>query len=80
MECGFSEFFGAFSGGVFIHHTFQLRKGCPALQITAEGEYARLCTFLESMLTQIWCVVSPSTPPRLLMYTTRYGNPSFQNV
>ena len=29
------------------------------MQITTEGPYARLCTFLETMLTQIWCAQCP---------------------
>ncbi len=29
------------------------------VQITTEGPYARLCTFLETMLTQIWCAACP---------------------
>lgn len=29
---------------------------CPVYQITAEGEYARLCTYLETLLTHIWYV------------------------
>jgi hypothetical protein len=28
------------------------------LQITAEEEYTPLCTFLETLLTMIWCVAS----------------------
>jgi hypothetical protein len=28
---------------------------CRPLQITAEDEYAPLCTFLETLLTMMWC-------------------------
>ena len=35
-------------------------------QVTTEGPYARLCTFLETMLTQIWCV--PYLPFAAIIY------------
>ena len=48
----------------------------PAAQITATGPYSPLCTFLETMLTMLWCaghVVShmdkshmPCSPPSSL--------------
>ncbi|PSC68478.1 nicotinate phosphoribosyltransferase [Micractinium conductrix] len=36
----------------------------PIFQITAEGEYAPLCTFLETLLTQVWYPVSVATLSR----------------
>lgn len=39
----------------------------PIYQITAEGDYARLCTFLETVLTQVWyptCVATLSRRSR----------------
>ena len=32
----------------------------PVYQITAEGDYAKLITFFETLLTMVWCVVSLS--------------------
>ena len=30
---------------------------CPVFQITTQGPYAPLCTFLEVLLTFVWCAV-----------------------
>ena len=35
-----------------------LHAHCPVFQITTEGPYAPLCTFLEVLLTFVWCVAA----------------------
>lgn len=39
-----------------------VHAGCPVLQITAEEPYAHLCTFMETILTHVWCARAPARP------------------
>lgn len=42
-----------------------VHAGCPVLQITAEEPYAHLCTFMETILTHVWCASeAPGAPAR----------------
>lgn len=47
----------------------------PVYQITAEGEYAPLVTFLETLLTQVWY---PSTVATLSRHTKQYITEAFE--
>jgi hypothetical protein len=38
----------------------------PVYQMTTEGEYARLCTFLETILTHVWYPSSVATLSRMI--------------